>query len=115
MKIRLPASGKQVYEMHVRCDSYIGCDRTEVIKFDVGDSEALKKKQKLLRGARVAGAGANGLEEEEEEEEDFEEEEEEQLPSYWYYLGGSTFMEGFFNYLVLGVMLFMLKNFLETR
>eukprot|EP00457_Paulinella_chromatophora_P002011 gb/GEZN01002014.1/.p1 GENE.gb/GEZN01002014.1/~~gb/GEZN01002014.1/.p1 ORF type:complete len:794 (-),score=185.41 gb/GEZN01002014.1/:208-2589(-) len=110
LRFRPGKAGKQNYELHLRCDSYVGVDVVENFKVDVGKAKsAAKTKVKRLAGAK------EGDDEASDESEDEDEEEEVELPGKWYYLQGTTLLEGLLNWVALVVMLVMLQNFLQTR
>eukprot|EP00808_Paulinella_micropora_P008326 g24406.t1 len=112
LRFRPAKAGKSIYELHLRCDSYMGVDVVETFKVIVGKAKEAKKARKRAAGA--PGGPPTGEDDDMDSEEE-EEEEEVELPGKWYYLQGSTLLEGIVHWIALGVLLVMLQNFLHTR
>lgn len=105
MHIRVGQKGIYSYEIHAKCDSYVGCDVAVPFKITVkrmGRAEIERREEQIQKGKE------HGLDEEEDEEEEEEE-------GVWYYLWFSSFWEMVLNLVVIGVMLVFAHNFLTTR
>eukprot|EP01006_Ploeotia_vitrea_P035406 TRINITY_DN65873_c7_g5_i1.p2 TRINITY_DN65873_c7_g5~~TRINITY_DN65873_c7_g5_i1.p2 ORF type:complete len:751 (-),score=471.11 TRINITY_DN65873_c7_g5_i1:2237-4201(-) len=93
-KFRIPTDaplGTRMYEVMVLCDSYVGCDVTVPIRFDVTKPKPEIEPVKIREGD--------------------DEEEEEEIEAYWYYLGGSSFVE----FLLILFILVIIFNVLYAK
>mmetsp|Transcript_21708 Transcript_21708/g.43072 ORF Transcript_21708/g.43072 Transcript_21708/m.43072 type:complete len:757 (+) Transcript_21708:35-2305(+) len=104
MHIRMGRKGIYPYQIHARCDSYVGCDVQVDFKITV---KKMSKAEETRRSDQFSKGKEHGLD----DYEDYEEEEQ----SYWYYLYFGSFWEMVLNLIVLGVLLFFFVNFLQTR
>jgi len=100
VRFKPPTRGKYAYYLHLRNDSYIGCDTEAEFKLEVFKPKEGVKKEKE----------DEGLDDDPVDEPDTKEPE-----VKWYYLGASSFLEMILNVVVLIVLAFFFVNFLQTR
>jgi len=103
--IRPEEAGVEHFEVHAKCDSYVGCDRVLPFKIKV---EKMGKRQRDEIEKELDKGKRQGLDIEEEEEE------EEEVPK-WYYLGYSSFFEMVASLIILFVLGCFVVNFLKSR
>ncbi len=122
--MRAPESpGVYAYEVHVRCDSYVGCDVVKRITMKVDPIPAEKSESSRVSKANVEvvdedeeelGEG-NPVDEEDDDDEEEEEEEVVELPGKWYYLGAPTFFEFVLNMVIISIFGYFIYNYLHSR
>lgn len=107
IELRLKVGDKGVwpYELHAKCDSYVGCDVSLNFKITVAK---MTKDQEERRDRLLEQSKAVGLD----DDEDMEEPE---PVARWYYGGFSSLAELCLNLAILGALCFFVVNFLQTR
>jgi len=105
IRVRVGEKGVWPYELHAKCDSYVGCDVSLSFKITVQKmtkSESDKRTEDFEHG-KLAGLDAD------------EEEEEEEYEGKWYYAGFASVWELLLNLVVLALLGLFVVNFLQTR
>jgi len=111
LKVMPQEAGVHIYDLHVKCDSYLGCDRLESFKITVMKNDRDEKSD-----SKVARIRADGEEDGDDDDELLDEEkEEEEEEGKWYYLYCASFKELVLNAVLLTLLFVFLFNFLYSR
>jgi translocation protein SEC63 len=105
LRMKVGEKGPWPYELHAKCDSYVGCDVSLNFKITVNK---LSKAEEDRRDEKFAQSKLVGLDEDEEAPEKAYE-------GKWYYAGFASFWELALNAAVVLVMFFFVMNFLQQR
>jgi len=105
LRMRVGEKGVWPYELHAKCDSYVGCDVSLNFKITVNK---LSKADEDRRDEKFAQSKVMGLD-------DDEDAPEKAYEGKWYYAGFASFWELAMNLAVLLVMFFFVMNFLQQR
>lgn len=105
LRMKVGEKGVWPYELHAKCDSYVGCDVSLNFKITVNK---LSKAEEDRRDERFAKSKLVGLDEDEDAPEKAYE-------GKWYYAGFASLWELLLNAAVVVVMFFFAMNFLQQR
>jgi len=105
LRMKVGEKGVWPYELHAKCDSYVGCDVSLNFKITVNK---FSKAEEDRRDARIAKSKECGLD-------DDEDAAEQEYKGHWYYAGFSSFWELAMNVGVLLALFLFVMNFLQQR
>jgi hypothetical protein len=105
LRMKVGEKGVWPYELHAKCDSYVGCDVSLNFKITVNK---LSKAEEDRRDEKFATEKSIGLDEDEDAAE-------KPYEGKWYYAGFASFWELAGNVAVVLVMFFFVMNFLQQR
>jgi len=105
LHMKVGEKGVWPYELHAKCDSYVGCDVSLNFKITVNK---LSKSEEDRRDEKFAKSKLVGLDEDQDAPE-------KPYEGKWYYAGFASFWELALNAAVVLVMFFFVMNFLQQR